>query len=298
MKKDVFYRQERKSFWLFSAPAMLIYVVFWMVPILMTIPFSMLKWNGIGQITWDNFIGLGNYKTLFADKAFYQCLRNNFQYMLVTVIFIPLISFFLALFIEKFIRHKGVFRTGLFIPIVLPMMLVTLMFKQIYNGEYGLLNGFLRLIGLGRLTTDWLGDKRTALTAVSFIAVWKAIPFTMIIILAGLQGVSTEMEEAATIDGASFWQMVWYVTIPQIASVLVVAVGLVIIDAFRVFDTIFMTTNGGPGIRTTEVLGTYVYKAGFANSRIGFASALSFVNIIIVMLVSAIYLGLSRKIDQ
>lgn len=292
------YKQERRQFWGFSLPALIIYVAFWMIPIAITIPFSLVKWNGIGNPLTAEYMGLKNYATLVKDKAFWQCLQHNFSYMLITVIGIPCLAFFLALFIERFIRHKGVFRTSLFIPIVLPMMLVTLMFRQLYNGDYGLLNGFLRIIGLGRLTTDWLGDKRTALNAVAVMSIWKSTPFTMIIFLAALQGVSKDIEEAGIIDGCGFWQGVWYVTLPQIASVLIVAVGLVIIDAFRVFDVIFMTTNGGPGIRTTEVLGTYVYKTGFTNSRIGYASALSFVNIVIVMVISAIYLTISRRAES
>lgn len=298
MQKNVFYKQERKSFWLFSTPALVVYFAFWMVPILLTVPFSLIKWNGMGSWTNAEFIGLKNYLTLFKDKAFWQCLRHNFQYMVGTVVCIPVFAFLLALFIEKFMKHKGFFRTSLFIPIVLPGMLVTLMFKQIYNVDYGLLNGFLRGIGLDALARDWLGNKATALWAVIVIPIWKSTPFTMIILLAGLQGVSREIEEAAVIDGCSFWKMVWYVTIPQISSVLIVAVGLVIIDAFRVFDVIFMTTNGGPGIRTTDVLGTYIYKTGFTNMRLGYASAMSLVNIFIVIVISAVYLYFSRKAEN
>ena len=298
MQLNAFYRQERKGFWLFSMPALLLYTAFWMIPILITIPFSLLKWNGVGSWMNADFFGMKNYLTLFKDKAFWQCLSHNFQYMIGTVIFIPVIAFFLALFIEKFLWHKGFFRTALFIPIVLPLMLVTLMFKQIYHVDYGLLNGFLRMIGLGSITTDWLGSKSTALWAVIAIPIWKNTPFTMIIMLAGLQGVSKEIEEASVIDGCSFWQMIRYVTIPQIASVLIVAIGLVIIDAFRVFDVIFMTTNGGPGIRTTDVLGTYIFKVGFTNMRLGFASALSLVNILIVIVISAIYLTISKRAEN
>lgn len=298
MQKNVFYKQERKSFWLFSLPALVVFIAFWMIPILMTIPFSLIKWNGVGSWTNAEFIGLKNFETLFNDRAFWQCLTHNFQYMLVTMIGTPGLAFFMALFVEKFVRRKGFFRTTLFVPIVLPLMLVTLMFKQIYNVDYGLLNGFLRMIGLDALTTDWLGNRDTALYAVIAIAIWKSMPFTMIILLAGMQGVSKEMEEAAVIDGCTFWKAVWYVTIPQMASVLIVAVGLVIIDAFRVFDVIFMTTNGGPGIRTTEVLGTYVFKSGFTNMRLGFANALSVVNIAIVIVISGIYLFFARKAEN
>lgn len=298
MQKNILYKHECIVFWRFSMPALVLFIAFWMIPILITIPFSMTTWNGIGGLGEAKFIGFANYTKLFSDKAFWLCLGHNFHYMTVTMTFIPCIAFFLALFIEKFISHKDFFRTSLFIPIVLPLMLVTLMFRQIYNGSYGILNGFLRMIGLGSVATDWLGNKNTALTAVSMISVWKSAPFTMIILLAGLQGVSKEIEEAAVIDGCGFWKMVWYVTIPQIVSVLIVAVGLVIIDAFRVFEVIFMTTDGGPGIRTTEVLGTYIYKCGFMNTRIGFASALSVVNIIIVIIISALYLAISRKAEN
>lgn len=298
MQKSVFYKHERKCFWLFVIPAVVIYFIFWMVPILATIPFSLLKWNGVGGFKNAEFYGLNNYIALFKDKAFYQCISNNFHYMLITVIFIPVVAFLLALFIEKFTIHKGFFRTSMFIPIVLPMLLVTLMFKQIYNGNYSLLNGLLNFIGLDNLATDWLGNRKTALNAVSMIPVWKSTPFTMIILLAGLQGVSREVEEAALIDGCGFWKTVWYVTIPQMASVLIVSIGLVIIDAFRVFDVIFMTTNGGPGIRTTEVLGTYIYKTGFLNLRMGYGAAVSLVDIVIVMIITAIYLFISRKVDN
>jgi ABC-type sugar transport system permease subunit len=297
MQKSVFYAQERRAFWRFSIPALIVFTAFWMLPILITIPFSLIQWNGVGGISSAKFVGLKNYMQLFSDKAFWQCLEHNLWYMSVTVICIPSIAFFLALFIEKFVHRKAFFRTSLFIPIVLPMMLVTLMFKQIYNGDYGLLNGFLRLIGLESITTDWLGNKKTALTAVSFISVWKSTPFTMIILLAGLQSVSKDIEESALIDGCGFWKSIWYVTIPQLTPVLIVAIGLVIIDGFRVFDTIFLTTDGGPGIRTTEVIGTYIYKSGFMNTRIGFASALSFVNICIVMIISGVYLTISLKAE-
>lgn len=297
-RKNAFYKRERRSFWCFSFPALIIYSAFWVVPILLTIPFSLVKWNGLGSFFDAEFVGLNNFITLFRDKAFWQSLGHNFQYMLITVICIPTFAFFEALFIEKFTRHKGFYRTALFIPIVLPLMLVALMFKQIYHVDYGLLNGFLRGIGLEKLTNDWLGNRSTAFGAVIVIAIWKSIPFTMIILLAGFQNVSKELEEAALLDGCGFWRVIWHVTIPQMASVLVVAVGLVIIDAFRVFDVIFMTTNGGPGIRTTEVLGTYVYKLGFTNMRLGFASAVSLVNILIVIVIAAIYLGVSRKVDN
>ncbi|MEA4898590.1 MAG: sugar ABC transporter permease [Christensenellaceae bacterium] len=291
-------RLEERSFLLFILPAFSLYVVFWMFPIVITAPFSLISWNGVGSWTTAKFVGLNNYLKILSDKTFYIALTHNFQYMLVTMIAIPTIAFFLALFVEKIIKNKSFFRTSLFIPIVLPLLLVTLMFKYVYHFDYGLVNCFLHGIGLSNLATDWLGNKATAFGALMVISVWKNTPFTMVILLASMQDVSRDLEEASLLDGCSFWKSVYHVIIPQILPVLVVAVGLVIIDAFRVFDLIYMTTEGGPGFSTTEVLGTYIYKAGFTNMRMGYAAAISMVNIVIVMIVSGIYLTINRKIDQ
>lgn len=293
--KTGFYRLERRSFWLFSLPALAIYVLFWIVPMLVTLPFSFIQWNGVGD--WSNikWIGMKNFVNLFSDNVVGMALKNNFVYMIGTVLFMPAVAFFLALFIEKFTVRKGFFRTAIFTPIVLPLMLVALLFTYIYNLDYGILNGFLRAVGLDRLAQDWLGQKSTAFYAVMAIPIWKSTPFTMTILLAGMQNVSKELEEASLIDGCTFWQTVRFVTIPQLKSVLVVAFGLVVIDAFRVFDLVFMTTNGGPGYYTTEVMGTYIYKSGFADMRMGYAAALSILNIAVVMVITGVYMLANRK---
>ena len=177
-------------------------------------------------------------------------------------------------------------------------MLVTLMFKQIYNVEYGLLNGFLRGVGLSSLATDWLGNKATALWAVIMIPIWKSTPFTMIILLAGLQGVSREIEEAAVIDGCSFWKTVWYVTIPQIASVLIVAIGLVIIDEQHRFGVAQRAKLWQKNTIPPHVLMMTATPIPRTNMRLGYASALSLVNILIVIVISAIYLFFSRRAEN
>ncbi|MEG1843854.1 MAG: sugar ABC transporter permease, partial [Clostridia bacterium] len=254
--------------------------------------------NGVGDWSRIKWVGLKNYVNLFSDKVVGIALKNNMIYMLTTVLCMPVIAFFLALFIEKFTVHKGFFRTAVFTPIVLPLMLVALLFTYIYNLDFGIINGLLRSMGLDNLVHDWLGEKSTAFAAVMAIPIWKSTPFTMTIILAGMQNVSRELEEAAMIDGCTFWKTVRYVTLPQIKSVLTVAVGLVVIDAFRVFDLVYMTTNGGPGYYTTEVMGTYIYKSGFADMRMGYAAALSVLNIAVVMLITGIYMRVNRKIGE
>lgn len=296
--KSGFYRQDRRNFWLFIAPALAIYFLFWIVPVLVTVPFSFISWNGVGDWSRIKWVGLKNFANMASDRAVRMALGNNFTYMLVTVLFMPAIAFFLALFIEKFVRHKGFFRTAIFVPIVLPLMLVALLFSYVYNLDFGIVNSLLRMVGLGDWACDWLGNKRTALLAVIAIPLWKSTPFTMTILLAGMQNVSRELEEASLIDGCAFWKSVWHVTLPQMRPVLVVAVGLVIIDAFRVFDVVFMTTNGGPGFYTTEVMGTYIYKTGFSDMRMGYAAALSMLNMLIVMAITGVYMFVNRRVQE
>ena len=295
--RNGFYHLERRNFWLFVLPALAIYVLFWIVPMLITLPFGFIQWNGVGDWSRIKWVGLKNFVNLASDVVVGSALKNNFTYMLVTVVLMPTTAFFLALFIEKFTVRKSFFRTAIFTPIVLPLMLVALLFTYVYNLDYGILNGFLRGVGLGGLARDWLGRKDTAFAAVMAIPIWKSTPFTMTILLAGMQNVSRELEEAALIDGCTFWKSVRYVTVPQLKPVLIVAVGLVVIDAFRVFDLVFMTTNGGPGYYTTEVMGTYIYKSGFADMRMGYAAALSMLNIAVVTLITGIYMMISRRAD-
>lgn len=291
-------RADRRNYWLFIAPALMVYTLLWIAPMMLNVPVSFTNWNGItplGQVTWT---GLRNYVRLFEDPVVWQSLSHNLFYMSVTVVFIPASAFVLALFIEKFTKLKGLFRTVTFIPVVLPLIMVALLFTYVYKFNYGLLNGVLEAIGLGHLQTDWLGDKDTAMAALTMIPIWKNTPFHMTIILAGLQTVSKEMEEAASIDGASFIPTTVHVTIPQLLPVLTVVVGLVIIDGFRMFDLVFMTTDGGPGYHTTEVIATYIYKNAFQNLRLGYATTLSIMNIFIVGVISAVYLRFSLRLSS
>ena len=292
------YLRERRSFWLFLLPPLFVYTLFWIVPLLLNFPVSLTSWNGVTPLLKIKFIGLANFERLFKDKIVGVSLLHNLIYMVITVATIPSIAFALALCIEKFTRAKGFFRTATFVPVVLPLLLVAMMFTYIYKLDNGLLNGFLKLVGLGALQRNWLGTKDTALIAVTIIPIWKSTPFTMTIILAGLQTVSRELEEASTIDGANFAQTTAYVTIPQMMPVLAVVVGLTIIDAFRMFDLIYMTTNGGPGYYTTEVISTYVFKSAFDNLRVGYATTLSIMNIFIVAVISAVYLRFAVRTNR
>ena len=260
---------------------------------------SFTNWNGINPLDQIKYMGIKNYVSAFEDEVFQKALMHNFEFTVLNVLFIPALAFLFALAIEKSgIMGKGFFRTVLFIPAILPMLLVTILFRWVYSPDGGILNEFLALIGLSSLQKNFLGDYQVAIYALFAINVWKNVPFYMTIIISALQSVPKDLEEAIRIDGAGFWGSVFNVIIPSIRPVLNVVISLVIIDGFRVFDLVFTSTKGGPAY-ATEVIGTMIYRVAFSDSRLGYATALSVLNIAIVMIVSVIYnKAVSEKEDR
>jgi ABC-type sugar transport system permease subunit len=282
-----------RNFWLFIIPALVIYTVFWVIPILFNFGTSLTNWRGVSLFQSD-FIGLKNYINVFKNRVFYSAISNNLFFMVMNIIFIPTLSFIVAILLEKFIKRKDFFRTSLFIPAFLPMLLVAILFRWVYSVE-GMVNSLLSVIGLESLQRDFLGDSDTAIYALFVMGLWKAMPFYMIILLSGLQGIPHDIEEASIIDGANFPQQVMHVIIPLLKPILVVVYGLVLIDAFRIFELVFVTTRGGPGYYTTEVMTTFIYRSAFNDFRMGFATSLSTINILIVVAFSLIYFRFSLK---
>lgn len=295
MHKTKRYRKQVRNFICFLIPSVGIYTFFWVVPIIFNFVVSASSWNGMSAFADTKWVGLKNYVKIFTnDTMFPKAFGHNLVFTLITVVCIPLISCLLAIAVERFVRHKGIFRTLFFIPAIVPLLAAAILFQWIYSIDGGLLNEALGLIGLEKLQRNFLGDSRTALGAVSFISVWKSIPFYMTILVSGLQGIPEELEEAAKIDGANGRKVLRYVTLPLLKPILVIVFGLVVIDGFRTFDLIYATTNGGPNY-ATEIMTTYIYRVGFGDFRMGYATALSSVNIIFVLIITSVYLRVSNK---
>lgn len=295
MHRSKRYYRHLRCFLLFLLPSLLIYTIFWIVPIIFNGVISFSSWNGVTAFSDIKWVGFQNFKNIFTnDIMFPQALWHNVVFTVISVIFVPLVGFILAMLIEKATVHKGIYRTLLFVPAVVPLMAVAILFRWVYSIDGGIINELLALVGLGSLQRDFLGDSATALYAVSVINIWKALPFYMTILLSGLQSIPHDLEEAAEIDGCTKMQAIRHVTIPLLKPILVVVYGLVIIDGFRTFDLIFVTTNGGPNF-STEILTTYIYRVAFGDFRMGYATALSMVNIIIVLIITMIYFRFSMK---
>jgi ABC-type sugar transport system permease subunit len=277
---------------LFILPALILYLVFMVYPFFQSIYFSLTSWNGVTAV--KEWVGLANYRELIVDDRFWLSLKNTVIWVIVGTIAPIVIGMLLAVLLWS--RPKGftLLRTFYFMPQVLSTVVIAIVWSWIYNPIFGILNESLDAVGLEDFSRGWLGDPDVALYAVLVAAIWATIGFVFVIFLAGLQNVSKDLLEAATIDGANTWQRFWNVTVPQMASVLNVVIALLLIGGFSVFDIVFVMTGGGPA-NATEVLATYTYKEAFTQNNVGYASALAVVITVISLIASVTFIRLRER---
>ena len=288
-------RRQRRYFWTFVLPALAIYVVFWIVPLLANIPLSLTRWNGVAALTMKDFVGFANFSRLAHDAEFGASLVHNVEFTVVTVLVELVLSLGLALMVEKVRRLKSVLRTILVFPTILPFVVVAFLWTWIYQPSFGLLNGVLGAVGLRSLQGIWLGNTSTAFPALMVVAIWQSVPFFMILFMAALQGVPQEQVEAAQLDGANYSKTLRYVVLPFLRPVTVVVGALLIFNGFRLFDIVYIMTAGGPGFFGTQVLSVYIYQLAFSYNALGYGSAVSIVLAVIVFVVALLYLRLFRQ---
>ncbi|HEU5432563.1 MAG TPA: sugar ABC transporter permease [Thermomicrobiales bacterium] len=285
-------RTRRRAGMLFVLPALLLYLVFMIYPFLQSIYFSFIAWNGVDPV--KRWVGLANYGELIHDGNFWLALKHNLIWVVIGTITPMAVAFLLAVLLQRRPRGFMVFRTVYFMPQVLSAVVIAIIWGWIYNPIFGVLNKGLNVVGLSFLSRGWLGDPNVALYAVLAAAIWAEIGFVFVVFLAGLQGVSRDLLEAATIDGANAWQRFWNVTVPEMANVINVVTALLLIGGFNVFDIIFVMTGGGPA-NATEVIASYTYKEAFTQNRIGYAATLSLVMTIISLVASVAFIRLRER---
>jgi raffinose/stachyose/melibiose transport system permease protein len=269
---------------LFLAPGLAIYLVFMLYPFLNTIYLSFTDWNGA---TVDkDFVGLSNYVEMFGSAAVLRAFFNNVIWVIIGTISPVVLGLFLALLLWSGTRGSLIFRTIYFLPFILPLVVVALVWGWIFHPLFGPVNKVLDSVGLEQLSRGWLGDPNTALYAVLISAIPGATGLVVMILFAALQNVDVSQVEAAMIDGANWTQRAWYIIIPQLAPVITMVTAITLIGGFAVFDNVFVMTGGGPG-NASEVLGTYTYQVAFQQNQAGYGSALA-VLMTALSLVSAI----------
>ncbi|MCA9934725.1 MAG: sugar ABC transporter permease [Ardenticatenaceae bacterium] len=239
------------------------------------------------------FIGLENYTKLFADDRFLQVLRNTFYYIVGTVPLSILLAFLFALLVNRKIRGVGWARLGFFYPTILPLVSAATIWMFFFTPDYGLLNTALRAIGYTG-ADNWLGNPNLALISIMIVNVWKNAGFYMIFYLAGLQSLPTDVFEAAAIDGATGWQMLWRIAFPLLRRTTLFVTTIAFIGAFREVDHIFVLTQGGPS-RASTVLLYHLWQVRFENQDVGQASAITMVLIVLLLFFTVTNFLLSER---
>ncbi|WP_026679523.1 carbohydrate ABC transporter permease [Fictibacillus gelatini] len=279
--------------YLYLFPAILFLILFVYIPIIQNIGFSFYDWNAFSPE--KIFVGLENYLQLFRDPIFYEALKNNIWYAVISIIFQVFGALVIAAILEdKLVRRfSPVFRTVYFLPVIISMTVIALLFTFFYNPDVGLLNQLLRAIGLDHLAMAWLGDSKTAMFAVIAVSQWQSIGYIAMLYIVSIQKIPNELYEAAEIDGANKIKMFFHVTVPQTKEMSFVAVIITLTGAFTVFNEPYILTGGGPG-NASEVLSTYLYKTAFSKDMMGYASTIATVILAITLVVSLIQMKLFK----
>jgi multiple sugar transport system permease protein len=280
------------SAYVFLSPGLLLFSVFTVFALGFAFYLTFHEWNIIGD---DRpFIGLDNYTRMFHDERFRQSVINTAYYTGASVPLTMGIGLLIALLLNQPIRGRGFFRTLYFMPVVTPFVVVAIIWKWLYNGDFGLFNFYLLKTHLIDEPLLWLSDKNLAMPAVVLMSVWSGVGFSMVIYLAGLQSIPQELYEAARVDGAGAWAQFRHITVPMLAPTTLFLMVMGIIGSFQVFTQIFIMTNGGPVDRTTTMV-FYIYEAAFKFYEMGYASTLAYALFALLFVFTLIQMRMYRR---
>ena len=282
----------------FASGALVLYVLFTVLPSVMGFYYAFTDWNSYTDEV--NFVGLENFKLIFSSGSganYLLFLRNTVVFTVATIVLKTVIALGLALLLTTGIRRLAYFhRVVMYLPAVLPMLVVSLVFKSILNPATGLLNTFLRGVGLDFMAQRWLVDINWALPSVIGVDTWRGIGYIMVILIAGLQTIPREYYEAAAIDGASSFASFRRITLPLMMPVLAVTTVLNLLYGLKVFDIVFVLTNGGPG-RATDTVYTAIFDE-FSKGRYGVATTLSTLLFLIMIVLGYFVIRLMHREEE
>lgn len=283
--------------YLFVLPALAIFSIFYIYPFYKVFQLSLYRWDGISPAM--QFVGLSHFKDIiFNDPVQWWPAIGHAAYITVlALVFQNALALILALACDRDIKGGNIYRMIFYLPPVLSGIVVGLIWNWIYDGNYGLLNYWLGVLGLSNLKRTWLADPKTALTAVAVVHMWKGFGWGFVILLAGLQNIPRQLYEAAKVDGANAWDVFKSVTVPLMIPVFVLVSILTILGTMQIYDIIVSTTGGGPGYHT-EVPVTRILASMIGSSRFGYACAQGIIFGIILLVVSMGQIRLSRFMKQ
>ena len=283
----------RRGGYLFLILPLLIYGVFFILPNVSSLVYSLFSWNGISEER--TFVGLANFKKMFADRIFRTALINTVKYTVTLVLFQTLIGFLLALLVQKTNRVNSVFRTIYFLPAIIAASTVGLIWGFIYDPNIGALNELLRILGLSSWRHAWLSDEKIVIYAIAAVHIWVGIGQSVVLFVAGLQNIPQDVLESAALDGATRWKQLVHITIPMLRPTTLIVLVLTTIGGFKSFDFVYVMTGGG-ATHSSEVLSTLLYKEAYAYSDFGYSAAISVALLVVVAAITLIQMyGLREK---
>lgn len=280
-------------FW-FLLPAVILFLIFIIYPIIQSIYYSLFNWKGFGPAV--DFVGLENFKSILSDKVFLIAIRNGFLIIAFSLFLQLPLSLILAVLVGRDLPGRVFFRVIFFMPYVLSEVIAALMWLFILNPdpERGFINAIVVL--LGGTAQPWLGDTKLVLGAIFVALTWKYFGYHMLLFMTGLQNIPSEIEEAARVDGANSFQNFFFITLPLLASTIRTSVYLSILGSLQQFILVWIMTKGGP-VNASETMATYMYRFGFVRFQLGYGSAVAIYMFLICLIFSLIYQRLTRQPD-
>lgn len=280
------------GYWL-VLPAAAIYGLFTLWPILQTVYLSFTNWNGLSST--KSFIAFDNYRELVGDGRFFGALLNNLEWVAGSWLAQGLGLLLAALLSASWIRARTLFRTVLFVPATMSLVVVGIAWNQLYQPDTGILNATLKAAGLNGV--GWLSDQHTAMPAVIATANWTYFGFAMVILLGGLQSIDRSLYEAASVDGAGPVRQFRHITLPGIRNQITLLLVLSFINTLKTFDLVYIMTNGGPG-HSTEVVAYYIYSLAFVTHQVGYGAAAAVILTLIILVITIVFLRLRERNEQ
>ncbi|MFC5471551.1 carbohydrate ABC transporter permease [Cohnella suwonensis] len=275
----------------FIVPALLVYGLFFVYPTLTGFAYSFTDWSAYSDEV--HYIGLDNFRDLFSEGVLGLAVRNTLLYAVVVTVLVNAIGLLLAMMLNRSTRVTAFYRTAFYTPVVIAPLIIGYVFTAIYSPEDGPLNQALRWIGLDVLAVDWLNDSRYALFSIMMTEVWRSAGFAMVVYLAGLKTIPRDLLEAADVDGAGALRRFKNVVFPLLAPSFTINILLTVINSMKVFETVLVLTNGGPGY-DTEVFNTLIFR-NFSRGNWGYATASGLVLTLIISIVAIVFLRMLRK---
>ncbi len=290
-KKKSLTRRKQLVAYSFILPNLLGFFIFTFVPIVFSLLLSFCEWNSGGDI---KFVGLDNFIQMFTrDKSFWISLKNTIYYTVVTVPVTLGLALFLAILMNKPLKGRVFFRSVLFFPYVASLVAIAVVWMALFNPDRGPINSILMAIGIQN-PPRWAASTTWAMPTIIGLTVWKGMGYYMVVYLAALQGVSRDLYEAASLDGANKWQQFTNITWPCVTPTTFYILMMLVVATFKSYDIMYITTQGGPG-EATKVLAYHIYNTAFVSSKFGYASAIAMVLLAIIIVITLTQFKFEKK---